>query len=370
MKRTDHCPGVLRPHQAADGAMVRVRLPGGQTTGIGLVRLASLARRHGSGLLQLTSRASVQVRGLPTPVPTAVADELAAAGFLPSRTHERVRNIVASPLTGLSPAPGSGRAVDLRPMIAALDHALLAEPGLATLPGRFLFALDDGRGDVTGLGADLAYRALDATSGTVLIGGTDRGFPIDATAAVHALVEIALGFQEARTESAAWHVRELPGFAARYPRTDPGWPAPGGSPVALGAVGGHASVAVPMGLLDPAQMDLVAALAGERPVVVTPWRGLVIADAADRLDELVAAGLVAVADSFWTAVTACVGSPWCAKSGVDTRQLLGAAAALPATWPRTHVSGCERRCGAPAGEHRDLVAPDRKDLLALAGTRA
>ncbi len=105
MKRTDHCPGVLRPHQAADGAMVRVRLPGGQTTGNGLVRLGSLARRHGSGLLQLTSRASVQVRGLPTRCRRG-GRRTGGAGFLPSRSHERVRNIVASPLTGLFPPRG------------------------------------------------------------------------------------------------------------------------------------------------------------------------------------------------------------------------------------------------------------------------
>ena len=222
MKRTDHCPGVLRPHQAADGAMVRVRLPGGQTTGPGLARLGSVARRHGSGLLQLTSRASVQLRGLPAQVPDAVADELAGAGFLPSRSHERVRNIVASPLTGLCPAPESaGRGIDLRPMIADLDDAVLAQPELAALPGRFLFALDDGRGDVTGLTADLTYQAQDQASGLVLVGGTDRGFAVAADRAVPALIEIALRFLRARGGSGAWHVREIPGFASQYRRVRP-----------------------------------------------------------------------------------------------------------------------------------------------------
>ena len=105
---------------------------------------------YGSGLLQLTSRGSLQVRGLADPVPDAFVAGITAAGFLPSTTHERVRNIVASPFTGLH----GGRA-DLRPMVVALDEALRAAADLAELSGRFLFALDDGRGDVITLPFDV-----------------------------------------------------------------------------------------------------------------------------------------------------------------------------------------------------------------------
>ena len=115
---SDRCPGVLRPHLAADGAMVRIRIPGGQTTGTALARLGELAQSYGSGLLQLTSRGSVQIRGLPEVLPDLLADGIAAAGFLPSPSHDRVRNIVATPLTGLS-----GGHADLRGMITALDQA-------------------------------------------------------------------------------------------------------------------------------------------------------------------------------------------------------------------------------------------------------
>ena len=41
----DRCPGVLRPHLAADGAMVRIRVPGGQTTGTALGQLSRIAQR-------------------------------------------------------------------------------------------------------------------------------------------------------------------------------------------------------------------------------------------------------------------------------------------------------------------------------------
>src|SRR6478609_10024176 len=118
--------------------MVRLRLPGGRVS-------------------------SVQLRGLPDPLPPDFVDAVFAAGVLPTISHERVRNIVASPLTGLS----GGRA-DVGPLTGALDAGLVAEPALAELPGRFLFVLDDGRGDVRDLTFDLGYQAGGPDVGYVL----------------------------------------------------------------------------------------------------------------------------------------------------------------------------------------------------------
>ena len=52
------------------------------------------------------------------------------AGLLPSATHERVRNIVASPLSGRA-----GGNLDVRPWVGELDAAICAEPRLAELGG-------------------------------------------------------------------------------------------------------------------------------------------------------------------------------------------------------------------------------------------
>jgi precorrin-3B synthase len=361
VKRSDQCPGVLQPHQAADGAVVRIRVPGGQTTGAGLAHLGRLAQQYGSGLLQLTSRASVQIRGLPAELPTRLVDDLAATGFLPSRTHERVRNIVASPLTGLE-----GGLADLRPIISGLDQALMGDARLADLPGRFLFVLDDGRGDVSSLNFDIGYRATDSRHGMIMVGGPDRGFPEAADAAVRALVRLAREFLSARSRTGAWHVRELQPFADRFPRLPVA--VPDITTIGLGRLGPHASVAAPLGFLEPGQILAVARATEGGPVVITPWRGVLLPDCADRLSELQAAGLVVDQNTMWATVTGCVGSRWCAKGRIDTQRLIRSVADRGVAWPRTHVSGCERRCGAPAGPHRDLVAPTQAELLAVAGS--
>lgn len=355
----DRCPGVLRPHQAADGAMVRIRVPGGQTTGTALARLGAVADRFGSGVLQLTSRASLQVRGLPADLPPGFEEAVAQAGFLPSASHERVRNVVCSPWTGLA----GGRA-DLRPLVAALDDAVTAEPALASLSGRFLFGLDDGRGDVVALRPDLSYVARGPEAGLLLVGG-DRGREVRAGDAVAVLVALALDFASAAAPSGAWRVSDLPGWVAGLTGLQPA-SSPVPAPMPLGAVGPHAGVAVPMGFLGPDQRRAVTEAAGDGAVVITPWRGVVVADAAGSLPSLLATGLVADAESPWTAISACVGAPWCARGLIDTQQLVRSVAALDLHWPRTHVSGCERRCGAPSARHVDLVAPTWDDLLDVA----
>ncbi len=318
-------------------------------------------------MLQLTSRGSLQVRGLPEDLPAAFEQAVVDAGFLPSDTHDRVRNVLCSPLTGLR----GGRA-DLRPLVAALDEAVLAEPDLAGLSGRFLLGLDDGRGDVVALQPDLTYRALGPDDGVVLV-GTDRGLPVAFGHAVRTLVALALDFAAAASTTGAWRVRDLPGWSETLPGLVPVEPLPADplqdETLPLGRLGDHAVVGVRLGFLAPDQRRAVSAAAGDGEVVVTPWRSLVLPGAGPALEALTATGLVADARSPWTAISACVGAPWCSQGRIDTQTLVRSVATVGARWPRTHVSGCERRCGAPVGPHRDLVAPSIEELLAVAEPR-
>ncbi|NED63813.1 precorrin-3B synthase, partial [Streptomyces sp. SID10244] len=111
---TDRCPGVFSTHAAADGAVARVRLPGGRIRPDQLELLAQAATEHGDGYLELTARANLQLRGL-TDV-DAVADAVVEAGLAPSSTHDKVRNIEVSALTGRI-----GGIADVRPLADLLD---------------------------------------------------------------------------------------------------------------------------------------------------------------------------------------------------------------------------------------------------------
>ncbi|MCW2770491.1 MAG: sulfite reductase subunit beta [Aeromicrobium sp.] len=281
----DRCPGVFRPWIADDGAIVRLRLLGGAVSGDALEALVDIAETHGDGTILLTKRTNLQLRAIAHTdgcVPPALVDALTAAGFLPSPSHELVRNIMVSPLTGRS----GGRA-DLRAPAHRLDELVCADRDLARLAGRFLFVLDDGRGDVGHRSLDLGVTAVDHDAVQLRIGSEHWGPVVTLDEAPAALVTYARRFLDAAGsgETAAWHVDELPdagaeligGHFARDVRTQvTSLPLPYGIiPQDDGAVAQH--VTVPDGLLTrPLATTITARSTGE--VIVTPWRSIVIPD--------------------------------------------------------------------------------------------
>ena len=226
----DRCPGVLRPHQAADGALLRLRVPGGWLPASSLELMSSASERFADGDIQLTSRANLQLRAVATDpsgaVTGALVDEVLRAGLLPHPSHERVRNIVCSPLSGLT-----GGLADLRGLTREIDEKLCAAADLAVLPGPFLLALDDGRGDLDGLPADLRVRALDRGTVQIQVGDAAIGPVVPLAAAADHVIALSRAFLFAAQGEQVWHVRELPQRGLELiARLDSGGANPAGSP--------------------------------------------------------------------------------------------------------------------------------------------
>ncbi|WP_280502863.1 precorrin-3B synthase [Nocardia farcinica] len=382
MTRTtpDSCPGVLRLHQAADGPLARVRVPGGVLSPDQLRTLAEAATELGDGAIELTSRGNAQLRQVRDA--GALTERLESAGLLPSRTHERVRNILASPLSGRV-----GGLTDVRSLPPALDAALRADPRLAELPGRVLFTADDGRGDVSALSPDIGVQAT-ADEYALLLAGADTGIRLAPGDAVDVMLAAAHSFLD--VSSGQWRLHEVPDGVARV--VDLLGLSPTGERLGLAAAehpigwlpqddGGVAlSAGVPLGSLPARTAEFLAAV--ERPVILTPWRGVVLPDLDEWTAEqvvrvLAPMGLIFDAESPWLRVTACAGLPGCAKSHTDVRGDVAAAVAAGRVTPtgagpattgtvvpaeevtvagRQHWSGCDRRCGRPRGAVVEVIA--------------
>jgi precorrin-3B synthase len=360
----DACPGILDLHQARDGLVARIRLPGGYAGPAGLRSLAALAERFGDGRVDLTARGNVQLRGI---IGAGGADGLAraaaAAGLLPSPAHDRARNITASPLAGLAGHRG------LRGAVRALDRAIRADPALAALPGRFLFGLDDGTGRAGLARCDIGL-LLRPGGAELIVAGRGAGRRGPAAQMIPRAVAAARAFLGQRADApGVTRVSQLSDGGAAVaaaaggalgdpvPDTDTRLalgPLPGAVPGRAGrpasprpAGGGAVVVAAPLGRLTAAQLRLAAGLVRPGEIARLAAAGRIVLPLAGPADpalaRLAAAGLVTGDDHELAAVTACAGMA-CTRSLADVRTL---AARVPGAGA-VHWAGCDRRCGLPA----------------------
>ena len=370
----DRCPGVLRLHPAADGHLLRIRLPGGHLGPESLSAIADLAGL-GNGLIELTSRASVQVRGLRPGDADRAADRLHAGGLLPSPAHDRVRNVLAGPLGGRD----AGALLRTDALVEAIDRGLCQNASLAGLPGRFLFAIEDGSQTLGGRQGDVTLAAEADDDGGVRLRLHLAGRPTARTAAPADAAAVALDAARAflavlaatpdAPRASLWRIADLPetGLADLLERLQTRFvPGPGlgnGRQVAVGCLrqadgAGAITGLAPLGRLHASTARGLAALAasGAGRIRISPWRTISVVDVpgsdvtrvAEALGEL---ELVLDAASGWVGLSACAGLGACGNARIDVR----AAATVRAGVRRVagssapeHWSACERRCGRPA----------------------
>lgn len=382
----DRCPGILALHRAEDGWLARIRLPGGRISPDQLEAVARLAG-DGNGLVDLTARANLQVRGLSAGSGVRAAELLGAVGLLPSAIHERVRNVLASPVAGRH--KDSLTAID--DLITQLDDTLCLDTNLAQLPGRFLFGIDDGSGLLRNEDLDVALFAEPTGSEEgspplfrLALGGVWMTARVTRESAVSIALDAARAFvgHSASERERIWRVRDLPG---------------GGASLAgeLGlevdadqAPTDRISRALPVGLLEQndgrvavtalpplgrLDGDLLTALAAaarrsESDVRLSPWRTLTIVDVATGQANVVMSELrrigLQIEPNGWQALSACAGLGACEKARVNVRDAAARRAGDRSSFSAIeHWSACERRCGTPRAATVSIYALE--DCLVL-----
>ena len=138
-----------------DGWLLRVRLPGGVLAPGAMRAVAAVAAACGSGAVELTSRANLQVRGV-TDLDGAAGGLIDDGLALDDPRRDALRAIVASPLHGHDPTA----LVDLHDVLAEVEQQLVGGV-VGAVPPKFGVVLDDGGAwPLDGLDADVRFAAL------------------------------------------------------------------------------------------------------------------------------------------------------------------------------------------------------------------
>ncbi|HEX4032742.1 MAG TPA: NirA family protein [Terracidiphilus sp.] len=390
--------GLFYVAPAEDSFMVRLRIPGAVLTAHQMRGLAKLAAECGPGRADITTRANLQIRELQPKDIVRVLTSIQELG-LSSRGSgaDNIRNITASPITGIDPT----ELMDVAPLAEAMGHYIFNSRDLYGLPRKFNIAFDNG-GAISVLADtnDIGFVAVRVAEGgsvppgiyfrVLLCGITghrqfaqDCGILLrpDQTVAVAAAMVRVFNQNGDRTDRKKarlkylidrWGVdkflqetekqlafplihfaaeeceRRVPidraGHIGIHPQKQSG----------LSYIG----VSVPVGRMPAEQMIAVAEIAerfGNGEIRLTVWQNLVIPNiAAGHLEaamaELLAAGLSFKAGAVLSGTVACTGNQGCRYAATDTKtHAVVLANMLDDTFNilrsvNLHVTGCPHSC--------------------------
>ena len=386
------CPGALRPMESGDGLIVRLRITGGVLSAAQALIIAEAAHRYGNGLIDLSGRANLQLRGVsPTEWPHLIED-LSRHGLIDQDADaEAVRNVMASPLAGIDPSA----LLDIRPYVKALEVRLVDHQALHALPAKFGFSIDDGGLlSLSSQEADIGFEAmthLDRVHFAVRLAGAETVALIEPDHLVSKAEALALAFINISTTPDKRFRRlkdwlQAEGAAALFKTVGLDTlitharashaPSPYGYH-ALGAKG-FLGLGAPFGRFSANGLTALANAAakeGSGELRLTPWRAILIPglseEASAKLIEQAGPSYIAAPDDPRLAVAACPGAPDCLSASVPTHDDALAFAHLmkgrPVSGTHLHVSGCEKGCARPKATKLVLVGRDGRYDLVLNG---
>jgi precorrin-3B synthase len=329
---------------SGDGLVVRVRTRGGRLTQAEARGIADLSRRYGNGLIDLSSRANVQLRGVSGATHGPLIEGLRALGLIDTSTEaEARRNILVTPLW----TEGDGT-MDLA---RALTEALTGAQAPQT-PGKFGYAIDCGPLPVLrDASADIRIER-SATGLIVRADGAPAGAPVTPDTAAPTALRLARWFLETggapdgRGRMAAHLARgaTLPAEFTRAAATANPAPAPAPGPLACGFLVGFE--------FGQMQAEALSILAESGPLRASPWRMLLI-EGTTRAPDI--ADLITTPDDPRRNTVACTGAPACPQAHVATRPVARALGSSLAPGQVLHVSGCAKGCARPGPSALTLV---------------
>ncbi len=322
------CPGAHRPMMSGDGLVVRVRPRLARLTAPQAIGLCEAAMRYGSGTIDLTNRANLQLRGVAVKDHEALLGALAELGLLDAEPGlESRRNILVTPLYQKDDL--SNR------LTRALLERLREFPDL---PAKFGFAVDTGTSRLLSRdSADIRFET--ACNGDLLIraDGSATGRVLSEAQAIDAAIELARWFainhsQTNRRMARLLAVQTLPEIWTGTTPSGAGTQLlPGETPIGscLGAAFGQ----LPAGPLAELIRNSNATA-----MRVTPWRLFLLEGAVDvqTSDFVTEPG-----DPLLT-TDACAGAPLCPQAQAETREI--ARMIAPRVPGTLHVSGCSKGC--------------------------
>ena len=333
------CPSAYRPMMSGDGLVVRVRPWLGHLSREQCIALSKLGEKYGNGVIDLTSRCNLQLRGVSADRHSELLNELVSSGVVSSSEATDI-----APAVNVTPHWVKG---DLAHQLAEELHSRFCES--PELPGKFGIAIDTAPlAFLTSVSADIRLFKGDDQRVVVLADGARKGRSAVVRQAIDAVIELAEWFVETGGLEAGRMSRHLKNVSLPEDWcADESETFSGGACFPGAAIGGYI-VGIPFGKLEAGELERVAKHSGASGLRVLPKRMLFLEDATNAPEWLICnpGNPLLIAN-------ACPGSPSCAQSSVETRALAKRLAKFQLG--TLHVSGCDKGCARRSAADITLI---------------
>jgi precorrin-3B synthase len=385
--RRGACPGLSTPMPTGDGLLVRLR-PIGTVSFAALMKLCAAAREHGNGVIEVTARGSIQVRGLSAESAPRFAEAVAMLGI----AAEEGPPIHSNPLAGLD----REEILDAAALAATLRAALTGNSLAQRLAPKISIVIDGGGAlRLDDVSADVRLRAEAVGKGTALhvsVGGdgataTKLGVVAvkDGVETVRRLLDaIARSGNDMRARdvvaangSAKFRaaIADLLTADAVPRRSRKAFNTIGTHPLrdgsfacGIGLAFGHAEAAVLERLAQAASAAAASGLrtAPGRTLLIIGLTHLTVQPFAANAEEL---GFIVAAADPRRQVFACAGAPICSSAHIASRAIAPRIAEVAVPYLdasfQIHLSGCAKGCAHAGVAALTVVgAPRRCRLIA------
>jgi precorrin-3B synthase len=382
--RRGACPGIAEPMPTGDGLLARL-IPR-QPIALGdFFSLLDASIDCGNGVIEVTQRGSLQIRGLSTLSAPLFADTITSLGL----GEEQGPPLLSAPLLGMTKG-----AADLHPLVTQLRTELSNNPRLTGLGPKVSVVLDGDPWLLDSVSADLRLVLESDGRLQISIAGSAADAKYlgwaepDRAAAIAAFIleQIAGRGPTARARDFSTP-QELSALRSMLAAELTAQPAPArralAEPLGIRALAcGRVvlGIALPFGYAHAAVLQrllMAAARYGASSVRPAPGRtllmiGLPATASSDVAAAAAALGFIVDRNDVRRFVIACAGAPACASAKLSTRQLAPAIAdaahALLDGSILIHVSGCSKGCAHAGVAALTLVGPDQLVVLGSART--
>ncbi|MGH1414685.1 MAG: precorrin-3B synthase [Pelagimonas sp.] len=331
------CPGALRPMMSGDGLVVRIRAPLGRISQDQAKGIALASERFGNGVIDLSARANLQIRGVSTASHPEIVTALGEIGLIDSDPLiEARRNITVSPFW-------SER--DATHKISEHLNLVLCTNNAPQTPGKFGYTVDCGPAPVLSQAA-ADIRIERAQNGQLMVraDGADFGAPVTEDTAVQTALDLAHWFLDSggAPSGRGRMAHHLSNGAVLPSGFDVLAKKPEGQSIDLDQHSQFGTlVAFEFGQLTSKTLRHLASLGGLR---LTPWR-MILVENCTNVPEF--PGILTPSDAPLLRVSACTGAPGCPQALSSTRDLARQLSSILGPHQSLHVSGCRKGCAHP-----------------------